>query len=352
MVAHRWLAAALWLSLACGVSAQNTDCLSAFGNTEIRGNLNVAVACTLTGTEIRGNVTVFAGGSLTARDARIRGNLNARRADFVDITGSQIDGNVRLEELVGDRSTLDDSDLGGNVQLNGNRSLMEVFDNEIDGNLRVVGNVGGVVISGNAIDGNLECSRNDPAPIGGANHRIRRRANGQCANLQSPSVPPRPPAPPAPPAPPSPPPAVVTPPVGPASPPVTPTAPPVTPRTPPEIVAARPDLTPPTLTLRGSATVDVLIDSPYKDDGAIAIDDIDGDLTSRIVIASNVDTQKLGIYTVTYSVTDHAGNAAKAVSRTVNVTPANVAQEGPGGGGALAVELGALLLLLWRRRQS
>jgi hypothetical protein len=346
MAAHRWLGAAVAVSFASGVTAQDADCLSDLDDDEVRGNLNIAVPCTLTNTEVRGNVTIYAGGSLTANDARIRGNLDAQRADFVDLTGSRVDGNVHLEELVGDRTTLDDSDIRGNVSLVGNRSLLEVFDNEIDGNLRVVTNVGGVVISGNVIDGSLECSGNRPAPIGGGN-RLKRRSTGQCANLQSPAAPPEPPTTPS-----SPPdngsPPVTVPPVGgtPVS-----TPPVVGPPVPaaPEVVAARPDLTPPTLTLRGSSTVNVLIDSAYRDEGAVAVDDVDGDLTPLIVAASNVDTKKLGIYTVTYSVSDRAGNAAKTVSRTVNVTPEATAQEGPGGGGALLAEL-ALLIMAWRRR--
>jgi hypothetical protein len=348
----RWLGAVVGVAFVSSAAAQNSFCLDTRGGEEIRGNLNIALPCTLNGTEIRGNVTIFAGGSLTARDARIRGNLDARRADFVDLTGSQIDGNVLLEELVGDRSTLDDTAIDGNVTLSRNRSLLEVFDSEIDGNVRVTGNSGGVVISGNAIEGNLECSGNAPAPLGGRN-RVDKRASGQCANLQAVVAPePRPqpepePAPqpqpsrgappaPTPPTPPTPPPAPAPP-----TPPVT-AAPPSAP--PAEIVAPRPDLTPPTLSLRGSATVNVLIGTPYTDEGAFALDDVDGDLTPLVVAASNVDTQKLGIYTVTYSVSDKSGNAAKSVSRTVNVTPEKTTQEGPGGGGALGAEVLALLL--------
>jgi hypothetical protein len=342
MAARRWLGTIVAVSFASGVAAQDADCANGLDDDEVEGNLNIAVPCTLAGTEVSGNVTIYAGGSLTARDARIRGNLEARRANFVDLSGSRVDGNIRLEELVGDRTTLDDSDIRGNVSLIDNRSLLEVFDNEIDGNLRLVGNVGGVVISGNEIDGSLECSGNRPAPVGGRN-RFERRATGQCANLQSATAPPDPaPAP-------SSPPVTVTP--GGGAPAATP--PPVTEQPPvtatPEVVAARPDLTPPTLTLRGSSTVNVLIDSAYTDEGAVAIDDVDGDLTPRIVATSNVDTKKLGIYTVTYAVSDRAGNAARAVSRTVNVTPEATAQEGPGGGGALLVEL-ALLVMVWSQR--
>ena len=82
------------------------------------------------------------------------------------------------------------------------------------------------------------------------------------------------------------------------------------------------------------------------------MDDIDGDLTSRIVAASNVDTKTLGIYNVTYNVSDRSGNAAPTVKRTVNVTPQATAQEGAGGGGALGLELAAVFAFAaWRARR-
>ena len=47
---------------------------------------------------------------------------------------------------------------------------------------------------------------------------------------------------------------------------------------------------------------------------------MDGDLTGSIVIDSSaVNTDRVGEYTVTYDVTDAAGNAADTVTRTVRV---------------------------------
>jgi VCBS repeat-containing protein len=105
------------------------------------------------------------------------------------------------------------------------------------------------------------------------------------------------------------------------------------------------DVTPPTLALRGEPTVNILVGTTYTDAGATALDDIDGDLSSRVVAGGNVDTKTLGIYTITYNVSDLSGNPAISVSRTVNVTPEPTVQEGPGGGGALRAELAFLLLL-------
>ena len=54
-------------------------------------------------------MTLFSGGSLIARDVSIHGNLEARRADFVAIEESEIDGNVTLDELVGDNSSIENT---------------------------------------------------------------------------------------------------------------------------------------------------------------------------------------------------------------------------------------------------
>ena len=51
-----------------------------------------------------------------------------------------------------------------------------------------------------------------------------------------------------------------------------------------------------------------------------ASDDRDGDLTAKVVVGGDtVDTSVLGVYTVTYNVSDTAGNAAVQVTRTVAV---------------------------------
>jgi len=83
-----------------------------------------------------------------------------------------------------------------------------------------------------------------------------------------------------------------------------------------------PDTIKPVITLRGEATVTVTKGESYTDAGAIASDDRDGDITSSIVINDPVDSNIVGTYTVTYNVSDTAGNAADQVSRTVNVIEA------------------------------
>ena len=86
-------------------------------------------------------------------------------------------------------------------------------------------------------------------------------------------------------------------------------------------VTITPDVTIPVITLLDDVEVSIELGSTYIDAGATAIDNIDGDITSAIVVANSVDINTVGTYTVTYNVSDAAGNAATQVIRTVNITP-------------------------------
>jgi len=78
------------------------------------------------------------------------------------------------------------------------------------------------------------------------------------------------------------------------------------------------DVTAPVLTLEGDKFINVSLGEAYGDAGATAIDDVDGDLSSTIVIIGSVDTSTVGSYVLVYSVIDAAGNEA-LLSRTVIV---------------------------------
>jgi Metallo-peptidase family M12B Reprolysin-like/GEVED domain/Bacterial surface protein, Ig-like domain/MAM domain, meprin/A5/mu/Secretion system C-terminal sorting domain/Fibronectin type III domain len=81
-----------------------------------------------------------------------------------------------------------------------------------------------------------------------------------------------------------------------------------------------PDTEAPVISLNGSSTVDLNVGDSYTELGATATDNIDGDLTSSIVIGGDaVNTSLPGVYVVTYNVSDAAGNAAAEVTRTVTV---------------------------------
>ncbi len=77
----------------------------------------------------------------------------------------------------------------------------------------------------------------------------------------------------------------------------------------------------PVVTLNGPDTVKVEQWYQYTDMQATAFDNIDGNITSSIVVNNNVDTTKVGTYYVTYSVIDTEGNTSELATRVVEVTP-------------------------------
>ncbi|WP_430410771.1 S8 family serine peptidase [Kordia sp.] len=88
-------------------------------------------------------------------------------------------------------------------------------------------------------------------------------------------------------------------------------------------VGASADTTAPVITLTGAATITLTVGDSFTDPGATATDNIDGNLTSSIVVTGTVNTSVEGTYTLNYNVSDAAGNAATQVSRTVNVNAAS-----------------------------
>ncbi len=81
-----------------------------------------------------------------------------------------------------------------------------------------------------------------------------------------------------------------------------------------------PDTTAPIITLSGNATENVTQGAVYTDAGAMANDDVDGDISANITVGGDtVDTSTSGSYTITYNVSDASGNAATEVTREVVV---------------------------------
>jgi VCBS repeat-containing protein len=115
------------------------------------------------------------------------------------------------------------------------------------------------------------------------------------------------------------------------------------------------DAVAPEITLNGELAVNVPAGTAYNDAGASAADNIDGDISSSIVVSNPVNTAVVGAYTVTYNVQDFAGNPATQVTRTVNVTAATGRGGGGGGSlgyGALALLVAMQLMFLMRSRQA
>jgi len=79
------------------------------------------------------------------------------------------------------------------------------------------------------------------------------------------------------------------------------------------------DMTPPTLALNNADTLYLEVGSIYTEYGATAIDDTEGNISSKVVITTDLDMAFTGIYYVNYNVTDAGGNMALPVTRVIYV---------------------------------
>ena len=82
------------------------------------------------------------------------------------------------------------------------------------------------------------------------------------------------------------------------------------------------DTVAPVITLNGSNPMQVGFGTVFVDPGATALDGCAGDLTSAIVVTGSVDTNTVGFYALTYTVSDPTGHSDTEV-RTVEVLPYN-----------------------------
>ncbi len=98
----------------------------------------------------------------------------------------------------------------------------------------------------------------------------------------------------------------------------------------------------PELSLLGETTITIAAGSVFTDPGAAATDDVEGDISDRIVVDSNLVASSPGTYSVSYAVADRAGNTSQ-VSRTVIV---QVNEGSGGGGGGMPAPIALLFLLL------
>ena len=82
----------------------------------------------------------------------------------------------------------------------------------------------------------------------------------------------------------------------------------------------QPDTSDPEIILSGQSNISYANGSIWQEPGYAAYDARDGNITSQVVITGTIDTNVSGTYSVTYTVSDAAGNEAN-ITRTVNVMP-------------------------------
>lgn len=78
------------------------------------------------------------------------------------------------------------------------------------------------------------------------------------------------------------------------------------------------DSIPPTIELNGEKEIKLYVGDTYTEEGAIAVDNYDNDLTKFIKIEGNVDTEKEGKYEINYLVEDLSGNK-NSITRIVTI---------------------------------
>lgn len=104
-----------------------------------------------------------------------------------------------------------------------------------------------------------------------------------------------------------------------------------------------PDNVAPVIILNGENPVNLHTGDSYIDLGATASDNIDGNLTINIVtVGLPISTSVPGTFSITYNVSDNAGNLAAQVIRTVNVVDISTPVITLLGDNPIAVELGAV----------
>jgi hypothetical protein len=108
----------------------------------------------------------------------------------------------------------------------------------------------------------------------------------------------------------------------------------------------------PTITVNGDAEMNVFRDWNFNDPGATATDVEDGDISDQIVSEGIVSTHSPGIYTITYAVTDSAGNRAQAQRIVRVVSPPQVGGIGSGGPAGILALLSIVFLRGFMRRAN
>lgn len=77
----------------------------------------------------------------------------------------------------------------------------------------------------------------------------------------------------------------------------------------------------PVITIKGNSTVKLLIHSTYTDQGATALDTLDGDLTSKIITTGSVNPEVPGNYSIVYTVTNNLGKTTISTRKVTVYQP-------------------------------
>lgn len=73
----------------------------------------------------------------------------------------------------------------------------------------------------------------------------------------------------------------------------------------------------PVITLKGNSEVILYVNEKYEDAGYEALDNYDGDISSKVQVIGSVDPSKVGEYELTYVINDEAGNKGEAKRKVI-----------------------------------
>ncbi len=107
------------------------------------------------------------------------------------------------------------------------------------------------------------------------------------------------------------------------------------------------DTTIPVISLNWSGTITLVKNATFTDPWATALDNLDGNITSNIIVNGTVTTSGLGTYTITYNVSDASWNDAVEVTRTVEVVAWDTPVLSLIWSGTVSLELGSSYTDLW-----
>lgn len=74
----------------------------------------------------------------------------------------------------------------------------------------------------------------------------------------------------------------------------------------------------PIINLNGGNDVTIYLGNDYTEYGYTASDNCDGDITNKVIVTGNVNSNNIGTYTIKYEVSDTAGNKTEVI-RTIHV---------------------------------
>lgn len=87
----------------------------------------------------------------------------------------------------------------------------------------------------------------------------------------------------------------------------------------------------PVITLKGNSNIYLYLKDTYKEQGAVATDNCDKDLSNKIEITGKVNTNQVGTYTLTYKVVDSSNNTSE-VTRNIYIKKKEVYNNGSSNG--------------------